>query len=178
MDSEVVTYKPLQDPSPSALSFLKDKRHRHHKVDAENKVFKTGSTTGTTYGKLSTIPADVRFTRIMPDAGLVIFLTKKLVVLDETPNNRFANVGDSGAVIRNGNARMLGMIVGGIGRDTFDDGPSHLFCPCHGSLKLSTITLCVPMEPLLEAMQAETDKMFPGETVKLSPLPNSFGPSV
>jgi hypothetical protein len=165
-------------PFPSPLSFLKDKRHRHHRVDAENKVFKTGSTTGTTYGKLSAIKADVRFTRTLPDAGRVSFLTTKLVVLDETPNNRFANVGDSGAVIRNGNVMMLGMIAGGIERDTFDDGDFVLFGACRWSLKLSTITLCVPIDPLLEAMQAKIDRMFPGETVKLSPLPNSFGPSV
>jgi hypothetical protein len=86
-------------PFPFGALILKDKRYRHHKVDAENKVFKTGSTTGTTYGKLSAIKADVRFTRTLPDAGRVSFLTTKLVVLDETPNNRFANVGDPGAVI-------------------------------------------------------------------------------
>lgn len=96
---------PVQNPPPSTLSF-KDKRHRHHKVEAENKVFKTGSTTGTTYGRLSTIKADVRFTRTFPNAGTVSFLTTKFVVLDETPNSRLANVGDSGAMIRNGNAML------------------------------------------------------------------------
>ncbi|KAH6847178.1 hypothetical protein B0I37DRAFT_391173 [Chaetomium sp. MPI-CAGE-AT-0009] len=166
------------DPSPSAYSFLQGKGHCADEVDAENKVFKTGSTTGTTYGRLSTIPADVRFTRTFPDAGRVSFLSRELVVLDETPDNRFANSGDSGAAIRNGTAMMVGMVWAGIESRCFDDGELVLIGPSRSSLKLSTITLCLPMEQLLDAMQIEIDNNFPGETVKLSPLPNSFGSSV
>ncbi|KAK4042296.1 hypothetical protein C8A01DRAFT_33645 [Parachaetomium inaequale] len=156
---EVFVDQLSNDPPPSAYSFSQGKGHCADEVDAENK-------------------ADVRFTQTFPDAGRISFLSRELVVLDETPDSRFANFGDSGAVIRNGTAVMVGMVWGGIEPRRFDDGEAVVVGPNRWPLRLSAITLCLPMEPLLEAMQAEIDKNFPGETVKLSPLPNSFGSSV
>ncbi|KAH6640399.1 hypothetical protein F5144DRAFT_92400 [Chaetomium tenue] len=165
------------DPSPSARSFLASRGHRAAWADAENKVFKTGAATGTTYGKLSAIQADVRFMREFPDAGLVSFVSTGLVVLDETPDSRFASHGDSGAVIRDGRARMLGVVWVGIGpgREDYD---LALIGASHWSLRLSTITPCLPMGPFLGAMQAEVDKTWPDQNARLFPLPNSFGPSI
>ncbi|EAQ85274.1 predicted protein [Chaetomium globosum CBS 148.51] len=166
------------DPSPSTRSLLASRGHRAAWADAENKVFKTGAATGTTYGKLSTIQADFRFTREFPDAALVSFVSTGLVVVDETPDNRFASHGDSGAVIRDGRAKMLGVVWAGVGPGREDYGDLALIGASHWSLRLSTITLCLPMGPFLRAMKAEVDKALPGQNARLFPLPNSFGPGI
>jgi hypothetical protein len=154
----------------SAFKFLAYCGHNNERAKAENKVFKTGSTTGTTYGNILSRKADVGYIHTGVGGVCVPFNSREHVVLDESPGNRFARFGDSGAVIRDGDAEMVGMLWGGIKTEKVH--PMHLD---HCAVDLSAVTLFTPMEILLEAMQTEVCKALPGVSVQLTLAPTSRG---
>lgn len=133
-------------------------------------MFKTGSTTGTTYGNLSSRNVDVGYIHTGVEGVCVPFNSQEHIVLDESPGNHFARFGDSGAVIRDGDAEMVGMLWGGIKADKV-----HTMHPDHCAVDLSAVTLYTPMEILLEAMPAEVRKVLPGVSVELTMAPTSRG---
>lgn len=113
-----------------------------------------------------------------PCGTTVTVESEELVVLDHVSGSRFSDHGDSGALVRNVDDGMVGMLWGGLypgfGRKKNNSSDSFLITPPdHWPLDLSSVALVTPMKTLMEDMEREVQMRYIGVRVKLHLLPET-----
>jgi len=171
-----------KDPCPSAIKAVFANARLFEETEAETLVVKTGAATGTTLGKAAGF-ATVRMLVKRPNGNAVPIESRELFVLGHSQDTPFSSYGDSGAVVRNAEGRMVGMLWGGLApgsKDANDDSPPVFLVapPERWTLDLCGITYVTPIKVLLDEIQNELQKLAGDIPVALHPLAMASGPSI
>lgn len=146
-------------------------------------VVKTGIATGTTLGKVAGL-ATIRILVKLLDGKTIPIESRELVILDHSQDAPFSSNGDSWAVVRNAEERMVGMLWGGLGpgsRNAKNTDGSPVFLsgpPERWPLDLGAITFVTSIGVLLDEMQNEIRKLAVDIPATLHPLAMSLGPNI
>jgi hypothetical protein len=145
------------------------------------KVVVKTSATGTTLGKPAGL-ADIRLLVKATTGNIIPIESRELAILSHSQDAPFSSNGDSGAVARGAEGRMVGMLWGGLKlghTNTNIDGSRVLVNPlARWVLDLGGITFVTPIKVLLDEMQTDLRKQLPGIPLTLCPLDISSGPSL
>ncbi|KAK0716291.1 hypothetical protein B0H67DRAFT_260750 [Lasiosphaeris hirsuta] len=170
------------DPCLSAIKAVFANARLFEEAEAETLVVKTAAATGTTLGKAAGF-ATIRMLVELPNGKAVPIESRELFILSHSQDAPFSSYGDSGAVVRNAEGRMVGMLWGGLkpGSKTANNDTPLVYLvnpPERWTLDLCGVTYITPIKVLLDEMQNEIQKLAGDIPVALYPLAMSSGPSI